>query len=102
MPSPPAPQTCLSTEQHHDRVLDVTLHYFGCLRASEHQNFFASLPPKSKRRIVDEKQRVRRLRSHFEARPNIEGGEAVKNVRSSLSHWRKLHLRRDPDQGRSW
>jgi hypothetical protein len=95
------PSTCLSTERHDDRVLDVTLHYFGCLKASEHETYFASLPQKSKRRIVEEKLRVRRLRTHFEARPKTEKGAALKKFKSSLSEWRKLNLRGDPEPERS-
>jgi hypothetical protein len=95
------PQTCLSTEKHDDRVLDVTLHYFGCLKASEHEVYFTSLPQKSKRRIVEEKLRIRRLRTHFEARPKTENGVALKKFENSLSDWRKLNLRRDPEPERS-
>jgi len=95
------PQTCLSTEKHDDRVLDVTLHYFGCLKASEHEAYFTSLPQKSKRRIVEEKLRIRRLRTHFEARPKTENGVALKKFENSLSDWRKLNLRRDPEPERS-
>jgi hypothetical protein len=95
------PQTCLSIERHDDRVLDVTLHYFGCLKASEHEAYFASLPQKSKHRIVEEKLRIRRLRTHFEARPKTENGVALKKFKSSLSDWRKLNLRRDPEPERS-
>jgi hypothetical protein len=95
------PQTCLSTERHDDRVLDVTLHYFGCLKASEHEAYFASLPQKSKHRIVEEKLRIRRLRTHFEARPKTEKGVPLKKFKSSLSDWRKLNLRQEPEQERS-
>jgi len=95
------PQTCLSTERHDDHVLDVTLHYFGCLKAVEHESYFASLPQKSKRRIVEEKLRIRQLRTHFEARPKTETGVVLKKFKNSLSDWRKLNLRRDPGPERS-
>jgi hypothetical protein len=95
------PSTCLSTERHDNRVLDVTLHYFGCLKASEHEAYFASLPQKSKRRIVEEKLRIRCLRTHFEARPKTEKGATLKKFKSSLSEWRKLNLRGDPEPERS-
>lgn len=91
------PQTCLSTQRHDDRVLDVTLHYFGCLKASEHETYFASLPPKSQRRIVEEKARIQRLRSHFDARPKTETGVLLKKFKGTLSDWRKLNLRREPE-----
>ena len=91
------PQTCLSTQRHDDRVLDVVLHYFGCLEASEHETYFASLPPKSQRRIVEEKARIQRLRSHFDARPKTETGVLLKKFKGTLSDWRKLNLRREPE-----
>lgn len=94
------PKTCLSTEWHDDCVLDVALHYFGCLKASEHEAYFASLPQKSKRRIVEEKLRVRRFRSHYEARPKTETGGVLKKFKSSLSHWRRLNLRQEPEPER--
>lgn len=97
MAHPPLPQTCLSTERHDDRVLDVTLHYFGCLKASEHEAYFASLPKRSKQRIVDEKLRVRRLRQHYEARAKTEAAGALKRFKSSFSDWRRLNLRQEPE-----
>ncbi|KAH7382941.1 hypothetical protein BKA64DRAFT_683555 [Cadophora sp. MPI-SDFR-AT-0126] len=102
MPNNPAPRMCLSAEKHDDRVLDVVLHYFGCLKASEHQEFFANLPQKSRNRVVEEKLRVRKLVSHLEARPKSEGGEALQNLRSSLSAWRSLRQRRAPEQSQAW
>lgn len=94
-------RTCLSTEKHDDRVLDVTLHYFGCLKASEHQDYFATLPQKSKTRIVDEQLRIRQRRSYFEARTNTETGSTLKNFKATLSEWRRLNHKRDPAHGRS-
>lgn len=97
-----APRMCLSAEKHDERVLDVVLHYFGCLRASEHQEFFANLPQRSKRRVVEEKLRIRRLISYFEARPKTEGGESLKELKASVATWRAFHQRRDPGQSQAW
>jgi hypothetical protein len=94
-------RTCLSTEKHDDRVLDVTLHYFGCLKAPDRQEYFAALPEKSKKRIVEEKSRVRHHRSYFEAYPDTEAGSALKNFKATLSEWRRLNHKQDPDIVRS-
>jgi len=94
--------TCLSTEKHDDRVLDVTLHYFGCLKASEHQNYFATLSQKSQKRIEDEKLRIHQRRSYFEARPSTKAGSTLKNFKATLSEWRRLNHKHDTEHTRPW
>ncbi len=100
MANNPRPHTCLSDARHvpHDgRILDVTLHYFGCLAQSQQTEFYSGLSVKSKRRISAEIQRVRRARSFFEARPKSKAGVNLRKFKESLNDWRQLTNRRPPD-----
>ncbi len=94
------PHECLSKEPHDDRVLDVTLHYFGCLEASRREKYFASLPPKSQKRLRDEQLRVRKIRSHFDAHPKTEGWKSLNEFRTNMGIWRRLNRRREPVEER--
>lgn len=100
------PRTCLSKTPHNDRVLDVTLHYFGCLKDSEKPAYFAGLPPKSKKRIQQEKRRIARQRAHYETQSTSETGEPIseagatlKKFKESLQEYWKQHARCDPFEG---
>lgn len=88
MADPSISHTCLSEAKHQACVLDVTVHYFGCLRESERREFFDGLPRKLQRRIERELCRIARLRSDFEAHPNTEGGSLLKSLEESLRTWR--------------
>lgn len=64
--APLLPQTCLSAAPHDDRVSDVTLHYFGCLRRSQRRRFFESLSPAEQQRLARERHKVERRRAQVE------------------------------------
>lgn len=87
------PHTCLSTHEHNDRILDVTLHYFACLQASERPRYLAGLSAKSQKRIRKEERRVQKLVEYYEARPNTDGGAQRKKFKESLRAWRGYEAR---------
>jgi len=91
MPNHALPQMCLSTEEHENRVLDVPLHYFGCLRVSARQHFYNRLPEKSQRRIRREARRIRRLRKELECQPETTAGALLKRFKENLSDWRGVN-----------
>jgi hypothetical protein len=87
------PHTCLSTDRHDKRVLDVTLHYFGCLKVSERQRFYDGLPEKSRRRIRREEQRIDQVRSRLEFQPRTNAGAILKEFKESMNEWRSVNGR---------
>ena len=60
------PQTCLSAAPHDDRVSDITLHYFGCLRRSQRRRFFDSLSAEEQQRLARERHKMERRRAQVE------------------------------------
>jgi len=92
------PHTCLSTHEHNDRVLDVTLHYFACLKACERPGYFAGLSQKAKKRIRKEEARIERLGAYYDARPHTEGGVTRKRFKDSLKAWRGYELSSEPEE----
>jgi hypothetical protein len=97
MPNYSLPHTCLSTDKHDKRVLDVTLHYFGCLKVSERQRFYNGLPEKSRRRIRREEQRIDQVRSRLEFRPETKTGAILKEFKESMNEWRSVNGRVSSD-----
>jgi hypothetical protein len=91
MPSHSRPQMCLSTEGHENRVLDVSRHYFGCLRVSARQHFYNKLPEKSKRRIRREAHRITQLRTELECLPKTKAGALLTGFKESISEWRGIN-----------
>jgi hypothetical protein len=87
------PHTCLSTDRHDKRVLDVTLHYFGCLKGSERQRFYDGLPEKSRRRIRREEQRINQVRSRLEFQPRTKAGAILKEFKECMNEWRSVNGR---------
>lgn len=75
------------TYKHQERISDISLHYFGCLRASERAAFFARLPKKSQNQIADEARRIERLRSLFEASTNGETRTMIKGFKEGAREW---------------
>lgn len=82
---------CLSTEEHENRVLDVSKHYFGCLRVSARQKFYNILPEKSQRRICREARRIAQLRTELECVPETKSGALLKVFKESISEWRGIN-----------
>jgi hypothetical protein len=91
MPNHAYPQMCLSTEEHENRVLDVSRHYFGCLRVSARQHFYNRLPEKSQRRICRKARRIARLRTELECQPKTNAGALLKDFKESISDWRGVN-----------
>ncbi len=60
------PATCVSSHEHDGDVRDNFLHYFGCLKTSQQQGFFNSLPEHERERLAAEEARIQRQRAHFE------------------------------------
>lgn len=73
--------------------MDVTIHYSGCLRASERAAYLASLPLHSQRRIKEEEWRVERTRSQFKVDPESKVGERFASFAKVLQKWRSQHVR---------
>jgi hypothetical protein len=94
MRSHPLPHTCLSTEKHDKRVVDVILHYFGCLRTSERKGFYDELPEKSRQRIDREWLRIGRIRSRLEFEPDSTTGAILKTFKERMNDWRSVNGRR--------
>lgn len=91
MPNHGRPQMCLSTEEHDNRVLDVSKHYFGCLRVSAREHFYNKLPEKSQRRICREARRIVQLRTKLERQPKTKSGALLKGFKESISDWRGVN-----------
>src|SRR5580700_4424531 len=91
MPNQARPQMCLSTEEHDNRVLDVSLHYFGCLRVSARQHFYNKLPENSRRRIRRKARRIVQQRTELECQPKTRAGALLKDFKESLSDWRGVN-----------
>jgi hypothetical protein len=94
--------TCPSVCEHGNRVLDVVLHYFACLRDSEKAVYFAKLPEVSQNRIIKEQDRARKIAASFEKNPNAPGGILQRKFRRSLRGWRgdQDHGKTQHDDGR--
>lgn len=54
--------TCLSVDKHDDNVLNVCLHYFGCLKYSERIDYFESLNEIDKNLIRDRERRINNVK----------------------------------------
>jgi hypothetical protein len=61
------PKVCLSEFEHGSHVLDVLVHYFGCLREEKRNEYLKSLQPHKQKRIEIEKNRIRDQRVLFES-----------------------------------
>lgn len=81
------PSTCLSSNPHSHHVRDIFLHYSGCLRENERDEFFKSLKPYKQKRIEREEQRIQSLRLLFEKEEKETKGLAKKFM-TSLNDWR--------------
>jgi hypothetical protein len=77
--------TCVSSFEHGDNVRDVLLHYFGCLKETERNYFFASLPLYKQERIEMEMRRIRNLRAFLEEEETTK--ELIRKFKTSLGHW---------------
>jgi hypothetical protein len=82
---------CLSIEDHESRVLDVSKHYFGCLRDTERQHFYNRLPEESQRRIRRKAHRIAQLRAKLECQPETKAGTLLKVFKETISDWRGVH-----------
>lgn len=67
------PATCLSAAEHDDRVSDICLHYFGCLRRSQRRRFFDALSPDQQLRLAKERTKTEQRRADVE----VEGERAA-------------------------
>lgn len=88
----------LVTLEHGDRILDISLHYFGCLKASERASFFTRLPRESQKQIVEEARRIQRLRFSFEASTNSEARTIIKGFREGAKDWYLYDRKLDPSE----
>jgi hypothetical protein len=82
---------CLSTKEHENQVLDVSKHYFGCLRDSERHHFYNRLPERSQRRIRREARRIAQLRTKLECQSESKAGVLLKGFKEAISDWRGVH-----------
>ncbi|CZT00269.1 uncharacterized protein RCO7_08344 [Rhynchosporium graminicola] len=88
--------TCLSSYEHGDFVRDTFLHYFGCLRSAEREEYLITLQPHEKERIEAEKTRIHEQRAYFE----VDGGTrklVERFVRSINKRIPRLKHRETPD-----
>jgi len=79
------PATCLSSFKHGDDVRDVLLHYFGCLKETEREKYYDSLPEYKRDRIETERTRIREQRALFETEEETKN--LVNRFRLSLSNY---------------
>ena len=98
-PLSPRP-TCLAdngkdlvTLEHNDRISDPSLHYFGCLKVSERDAFFARLPRKSQKKIYEKRRRITRLRAFVESNPTSEAGSILREFNQSAKEWHRRDRR---------
>lgn len=96
------PNTCLSTQPHDDRVLDVSLHYFGCLKVKDQTQYFAGLPSKSQRRIQKVEYRIAQLRALYQSRTTSYHGKLLKSFKEKLYEWHSFDPRHSPLLGSPW
>jgi hypothetical protein len=94
------PQVCLSTEAHDNHVVDITRHFFGCLRVSVRDKFFNTLPEKYQQRIRREENRIEQLRAKIESQPGTKAGAILREFQECIDDWRGLHpwMRVEPKQ----
>ena len=83
-------QRCLSTEEHGHRVLNIELHYFGCLKVSERLHFYNRLPQESRERLDGEENRIKQLRDMLECQPETKAGGLLKVFIKNMEQWRKV------------
>lgn len=99
------PQTCLSTNEHSNRVLDETQHYFACLKEGPRRSFFNGLPKESQRRIRREGLRIEQMRAgleyEMECQPMTKAGALLKGLKKSLREWHAIHGRTTPEAPRT-
>jgi hypothetical protein len=75
---------------HGDLIEENVLHYFGCLKFSEREDFLESLEEtdKVKLRIEEELSRTAKLRKILEAEGlKTETGRLLRSFKATLSHW---------------
>jgi hypothetical protein len=75
-------RTCVSSNDHRYAIQDVCLHYFGCLRVTEREEYFNKLLPHEKERIKVEEQRIYEQHAFFGH--NEETKLLVQSLRTSL------------------
>jgi hypothetical protein len=95
-------RTCLNDRPHHNRVLDVDLHYHGCLPFSHRPRFYESLPEHSKLCIQKEQCRISRLRADFESHPESERGALLRRFKEIRTQWLWQSGRRPVTPGKPW
>jgi hypothetical protein len=96
-----SPNTCLTDNEHGSNIFDNHLHYFGCLREADRERFLDGLKPYARKRILEEKAYIARLRSIFEKKDETESGHSVQtengrllqDFQSSLSEWQKYRYK---------
>jgi hypothetical protein len=76
--------TCISSFSH--EASDVVLHYFGCLRENEREEFLVTLSIQDRVRVEQEKVRSRILRAKLER--DDDKKFLVLELKESLSLWR--------------
>jgi hypothetical protein len=89
----------LVTYEHGNRIQDILLHYFGCLRISERASFFAQLPEHFQQPIAEEERRIQWLRLALETSKNPEVRSVLKALKHGVKDWKRpdhrLHRRDD-------
>ncbi|KAI1454279.1 hypothetical protein F4805DRAFT_460944 [Annulohypoxylon moriforme] len=63
------PRSCLSSVPHDDNIFDEYLHYSGCLKISEREQYFDALSTNSQQYIRSEIERTGQLRAILETLP---------------------------------
>jgi hypothetical protein len=82
--------TCLSVTPHDNNILDVCLHYFGCLRIDKRSDYFDRLSPEDKRLILDRERRIQKVKDDVKQDPTTI--PVVSALAESLHEFRGLNL----------
>jgi len=86
--------TCLSVTPHDNNILDVCLHYFGCLRIGERSNYFNGLSHEDRRLILDRERRIQKVKDYVKQDPTRI--PVVNDLAESLHEFRSLNLPTKP------
>ncbi len=82
--------TCLSTAPHDNNILDICLHYFGCLRMDQRSDYFNALSSEGKRLILDRERRIQKVKEDVMQDPTTI--PVVGDLAKSLHEFRSLNL----------
>jgi len=86
--------TCLSVIPHDHNILDVCLHYFGCLRYEEGSDYFNSLNTNDQGLILDRERRIRRVKD--DVMQDANSVPVLNDLAESLHEFRNLATRVRP------